>query len=254
MTDRAPINEELLHAFIDGELDPIEAARVSQAISSDVALSQKIAAFRADKAAIEQAYGPLVEQPLPPAWISRIKEETRQPRIPRLAPWAAIAAALVLALVSAVYFNNRPVPSGGEESIIREAIAARGHSLSPQQTLAARDVSQMRAIDRSMTDSLKMKLKAPDLGRMGYRLASAQVYADVPGGKAVELVYRGARNRDLTIYVRRPTSAVRFDQFKRDGLRICVWQDDVLGTVITGQISAAEMQRIASLAYTGLEI
>ncbi len=254
MTERPSVNEEQLHAFIDGELDEAESVRIAQAINDDTALSQKTAAFRSDKAAIQQVYGPLIDQALPLAWTARIEEGAHRRRIPQLASWAATAAALVLALVSAVYFNNRPIPSGGEESIIREAIAARSHSLSPQQTLAARDVSQMRAIDRSMADSLKMKLKAPDLGRMGYRLASAQVYEDVPGGKAVELVYRDARNRDLTIYVRRPTSAVRFDQFKRDGLRICVWQDDVLGTVITGQISAAEMQRIASLAYTGLEI
>jgi anti-sigma factor RsiW len=104
-----------------------------------------------------------------------------------------------------------------------------------------------------MTDSIRMKLRAPDLSRMGYRLASAKVYHNMPGGKAVELVYRGAGDRNLTIYIRRPTSAVRFDQFKRDGLRICVWQDEVLGTVIAGKLSAAEMQRIASLAYMGLE-
>ncbi len=75
-----------------------------------------------------------------------------------------------------------------------------------------------------------------------------------PGGKSVELRYRRrARNRDFALYVRHPSSAVRFDQYKRAGLRICVWQDDVLGTVMTGPISAAEMQRLASLAYTGLE-
>ncbi len=251
MTGRPSINEELLHAFIDDELSQAEHTRVAQMIAEDTALSQRVAAFRADKAALQQAYGPLAERPLPKEWIARIEEETGRRRIPQLAPWAAIAAALIVAVVSAIYF--RSAPADGEDGIIREAIAARSHALSPRETLVARDVAQARVIDRAMTNSLKMKLRAPDLARMGYKLASAQVYGGVPGGKAVELVYRGAGNRDLTIYVRRPTSAVRFEQFKRNGLRICIWQDDVLGTVITGTISAAEMQRIASLAYTGLE-
>lgn len=252
MTSRPSIDEELLHAFIDDELDEAEHARVAQIVAGDLGLSQKVAAFRADETALQQVYGPVAERPLPQEWIARIENAGRPRRIPRLTSWAAIAAALVIAILSAVYFRSIPVDK--EDGIVREAIAARSQSLSPRATFAARDVTQARAIDRAMSASLKMKLKAPDLARMGYRLASAQVYGDVPSGKAVELIYRGAGERRLTIYVRRPTSAVRFDQFKRDGLRICVWQDDVLGTVITGTISAAEMQRIASLAYTGLEI
>lgn len=251
MSDRPAINEDLLHAFIDGELDHDEAARVAQAVAGDAALSERVAGFQADKGAIAQLYGPLIEHPLPAEWIANIERQTRVRRLPRLAPWASIAAALVIAIASALYF--RPAPVSDQEAIIREAIAARSQSLSPQETLVAGNVTEARAIDRTMTDSIKMKLRAPDLSRMGYTLASAEVYDKVPGGKAVELVYRGADKRDLTIYIRRPNSAVRFDQFKRDGLRICVWQDEVLGTVIAGQISAAEMQRIASLAYTGLE-
>ncbi|MEI9932555.1 MAG: hypothetical protein WDM89_18960 [Rhizomicrobium sp.] len=251
MTGLFPVSDEQLHAFIDGELHPDETERIAKAIAEDTALSRQAAAYQADKAMIQNLFGPLVERPVPQAWIARIKQDARPHPVRRLAPWAAIAAALLIAVLSAPYFRNTPV--GGEDSIIREAIAARGHSLTPQETLEAQSAAQLQTINAAMAQSLKMKLKAPDLERMGYRLASAQVYGDVPGGKSVELVYRGAGRDDLTIYVRRPNSAVRFDQFKRNELRICIWQDDVLGTVITGHISAAQMQRIASLAYTGLE-
>jgi anti-sigma factor RsiW len=87
---------------------------------------------------------------------------------------------------------------------------------------------------------------------MGYRLATVQIYGGVPGGQAVELVYRGRENRVFTLYLRHSTSAPRFDQFQTSGIRVCIWQDDVLGTVMAGKMSAAEMQRLASLAYTGL--
>jgi len=33
---------------------------------------------------------------------------------------------------------------------------------------------------------------------------------------------------------------------------VCLWQDDVLSTVMVGKMAAAEMLRVASLAYNGL--
>ena len=33
---------------------------------------------------------------------------------------------------------------------------------------------------------------------------------------------------------------------------VCLWQDDVLSSVMLGEVSAAEMLRLASLAYSGL--
>jgi hypothetical protein len=52
--------------------------------------------------------------------------------------------------------------------------------------------------------------------------------------------------------VRRSDSAARFDQIDRRGLRVCIWQDDQISTVMAGNISAAVMQRLATLSYTGL--
>jgi hypothetical protein len=80
-----------------------------------------------------------------------------------------------------------------------------------------------------------------------------RVYGNAPAGKGVELLYRHKDNRVFALYLRRPSGAPRFDQYKQGKLRVCIWQDDVLGAVMTGEMSAAEMQRLASLAYTGLE-
>jgi hypothetical protein len=38
----------------------------------------------------------------------------------------------------------------------------------------------------------------------------------------------------------------------RGPVRICLWQDDVLASVMVGEMSSAEMLRVASLAYNGL--
>ena len=58
----------------------------------------------------------------------------------------------------------------------------------------------------------------------------------------------------FTLYLRRSDGTARFDQFERAGLRVCVWQDEQLGMVMAGNVSTAAMQRLASLAYTGLTL
>jgi anti-sigma factor RsiW len=121
-----------------------------------------------------------------------------------------------------------------------------------QQSFSAAAFATPEMADQMLTAALGMMLKAPDLNRMGYSLATIRTYSDVPGGSSVELDYRNAENRLFTLYLRRPSGPARIELLERAGTRICIWQDDVLGTVMLGEMSAGEMARLASLAYAGL--
>lgn len=37
-------------------------------------------------------------------------------------------------------------------------------------------------------------------------------------------------------------------------MQICIWQDEVIGSVMLGEMSAGEMARLASLAYSELSV
>ena len=245
------IRDEELHAFIDGELDAARNAEVADAARDDAALMEQIAAFRADKAMLAEVYAPLIDQKLPAEWLRQIRGEDRRRRSSWLAPITAIAASIVLLIAGLSTYHR--LPANGEEAIVREALAARADMLESKEVVAVASPSESGNANRILAAALRMRVKAPDLSRMGYKLETVRVYGNVPGGESVELRYRDARSRDFALYVRHPSSGVRFDQYKSAGLRVCIWQDDVLGTVMTGPISAAEMQRLASLAYTGLE-
>src|SRR5262249_37307875 len=105
---------------------------------------------------------------------------------------------------------------------------------------------------REISAALAMKAKAPVLTRYGYHLAAMKSYEADSKRRAVELVYANASGRELTLYVSRSARAPRFDQVESDGVRVCIWQDDIIGMVMAGNLSAAEMQRLATLAYDGL--
>ena len=62
---QATIRDEDLHAFIDGELEDADRARVDAAVNADPALGEQVAAFRADKARLVSLYGGGLNEPLP---------------------------------------------------------------------------------------------------------------------------------------------------------------------------------------------
>ena len=249
MSTRPVIAEEELHAFIDGELDPSRQAAIARALSEDAALADRVAKYRKDKERLASIYAPLLVRPVPSSWEIRIRQSRRSPtRRRELAAITAIAASLVL-VVGGIWFEstmNRP----HTRSIVSEALAARSGDLRPETTIVSGIDALAAGHEISM--ALAMKAKAPLLARFGYRLAAVKSYEADPNRRTVELVYANASGRELTLYVSRSVGAPRFDQFESGGLRICIWQDDVVGMVIAGKLSAAEMQRLATLAYDGL--
>jgi len=60
-------SDEMLMRFADGELDAEEMAVVEKAMESDDNLFARVAKFIETKAAAQAAFGPLLEEPVPPA-------------------------------------------------------------------------------------------------------------------------------------------------------------------------------------------
>jgi anti-sigma factor RsiW len=250
------ISKEDLHAFIDGELDPVRAAEFAKLVATDPVLSATVDAFRSDKKRLNEIYGMVPELPLPPKWLHVVENQPVRQRRSLGAYFSrpgfvAVAASLLLVVGLSLAYERIIVPN--EEAIVVEALAARQDSIRPAESFAAASLAP-EGRNQVLTTSLSMTLKAPDLSKMGYQLADIRVYSGIPGGKSVELSYRDAQNRLFTLYLRHPSSAPRVDLVERGDLRICIWQDDIIGSVMLGQMSAGEMARIASLAYAGLNL
>jgi anti-sigma factor RsiW len=252
------ISEHELHAFIDGELDEARSAEIASLLAADPALAARVEDFRSDRNRLQQVYGAPDTRPLPAEWLEQIGNRERArvlPFVPRFSRAAvglagALAASILIAIGAWFSFGN----GAGEDAIVAEALAARGDSMRAQQVVDVQVSGLPEARNQVLANALEMKLKTPDLAKIGYQLAAIRIYSGVPGGKAVELRYRGDENKVFTLYLRHPSSPARVDLFQRDGLRICIWQDDVIGTVMLGEMSAGEMARVASAAYAGLNL
>jgi anti-sigma factor RsiW len=244
------MRETDLHAYLDGALDPDRAEAVEAALRTDSALTAHLAAYRADKDLLKKVYGPLADRPVPEHLLALAQGRPAR----RATPWRrlAVLAATVMIAVGAAIGTALWRGQGPSGEIVEAAIAARQNA--GEQSFTVSDSRPRPAYDRAISTAVSMQVKVPSLAKMGYRLAAIRLYPHAAGGSAAELLYRDKQDRLFTLYLRRSDGAARFDQFERAGLRVCIWQDDQLGMVMAGNVSTAAMQRLASLAYTGLTL
>ncbi|MBX7197888.1 MAG: hypothetical protein K1X51_00760 [Rhodospirillaceae bacterium] len=234
MTGFEPLPEEDIHAFIDGELAPARARAVADRIAADPALAAKVAAYQTDKSLIASHYGPLLARPVPLAVQRAVRRRPRRVNFTRL----AMAASILIAVVAG--FGYRILLPGGD--VIGNAVAVHSGEVTGRTIVA--DAARI-------SETLGLTLKLPDLSKAGYTLSEVAV---VPGdrGKAVKIAYRSVAGEPFTLYLENSPGRERFEITKRGDVLVCLWQDDVLSTVMVGKMPAAEMLRVASLAYNGL--
>jgi anti-sigma factor RsiW len=249
MTAIDPVAEEELHAYIDGELPPGRARAVAAALESDPVLAARVAAFKADKAALAMAFGPIARQAVPAAWIARIEQAAAQPvhrDARRRVLWAVALAACVVLVLGRAAQLDRGLPDG---SILAQAEAAQQGRTPAVTRLTGAALADAASRDATLADAVGLKLRAPDLARMGWRLDEIDIYA-----KAAALRYSTVSGGTLTLFVRPSAGAPWFDLRKSGSIRECIWQDEVVGAVMMGDMSAGQMMRVAGAAYAALNL
>jgi hypothetical protein len=100
------IEPEMLMAYADGELGPIEARRVERAIAEDPALAARVEQHRALRARLDAHFAPVAGEPVPDRLAAMLSSNVvdlpqRRPRraLPAWSRWSgALAASLVLGL------------------------------------------------------------------------------------------------------------------------------------------------------------
>ena len=261
MIDPEPSEAEL-HAYVDGELDPMRRAAIERLLEDQPAVAARVAAYLTDReqlrralvGAASKAPDPrlveLIEQSTAPAaavWRGRGQSTTRVGGSLRgTMPTRRMAIAASLAAVAStggLAFWRWP----RDNSILLAAEAARGGSADE----AGEPTSPHS--DALLKAKTGLPVRAPDLRHFGFQLARLELYGQDGRGSA-QLRYHDATQRLLTIYVRRSDGTVRFDLLRHGSTRVCIWQDDVVGAVIIAPMSAGEMMRVASSAYTALNL
>ena len=113
------IEPEMLMAYADGELDPLNAKRVERAIAGDPALAQQVERHRALRKRISDSFAPVADEPVPDRLAALLKSNVIDLPAPKTRPivtrWreaTALAACLVLGLIIGIGVSRGPVSAG----------------------------------------------------------------------------------------------------------------------------------------------
>ncbi|HEV2533529.1 anti-sigma factor family protein, partial [Phenylobacterium sp.] len=118
----------MIIAYVDGELTGPARARFEAEIAADPALAAEVARHRALASRVNGAYAPVLGEPIPPQLlaVAAAANDRGRPGAGSLAPWAAIAASLVVGLVAGrmVLPEQGPLVSANGDLVARGQLAS----------------------------------------------------------------------------------------------------------------------------------
>jgi anti-sigma factor RsiW len=210
----------LLHAYLDGELDPVQAVEMERRLTTDPLLAaerDRIAALR--RVISEELPRELVPEDL----VTLVEHMGGVRREPARPSWRALAAAVVLAAAmasGATWFLLRPAPAEASAEVV---VASHMRALmAPQPT----DVSSSdrHTVKPWFNGRIPQAPQVVDLADKGFPLVGGRI--DVIGQQPVPtLVYRH-RQHLISLVAVPMGSAAAPDRQTIAGYNVLSWNDD----------------------------
>ena len=149
-------SNETLSAYADGELDAATAAAVEAAMANDLQIAQRIAEYRALQARLQQAFAPVLAEPVPERLLASARgapARQRPSNVSALQPrprarwswpqWGAMAASLVIGVLFGPLLlrsptGNTPIDTRGGQMLAHGTLErALSEQLASTQPAAA---------------------------------------------------------------------------------------------------------------------
>jgi anti-sigma factor RsiW len=258
MNDR-PIAEDDLHAYVDGRLDAARRAVVEAYLAGNPEAAAKVAAWRAQVAALHAAFDPVLREPIP----ARLRRG-RPPLWPRLARHAA-AAALYLLIGFAVGYGleqaeqdgwataTAPVAAGSfpERAAVAHVVYAP-EVRHPVEVLAKEEAH----LAAWLSKRLGTRVRVPKLAEAGYELVGGRLLPDA-AGMAGQFMYEDAQGRRVTLYLKVDEAARNETAFlwaRVQDVEVCFWIDRRIGYALAGAVDRKELDRLAHIIYRQLNV
>jgi anti-sigma factor RsiW len=246
------VNEDDLHAYVDGALDPVRRLQVEAWLAAHAEDAQRVADWTEQNRALHAVFDSVLNEPLPLDLVRAAAGHSRM--TPR---WRGIAAAIVLVATGASgFFIGRQ----SVEPVLIAALprdAALAHVVySPEQRHPVEvDAAHAEHLTAWLSKRLGTQLAAPDFTTQGFELLGGRLLSGGEGPVA-QFMYEDAGGQRVTLYVRRTrdqSDTTAFRHARENDVEVFYWIDQEMGYALSGKIEHASMQRLADTAYLQLE-
>ena len=109
------VTDEMLIAYVDGELSEADRTLVDSAVAADPALLETLEKHRRMKARVFGAFASVLDEPVPERLVEAAKPSNvvslAERRRPALPTWAAVAATLVVGVTAGLMVPRGPQPT-----------------------------------------------------------------------------------------------------------------------------------------------
>lgn len=259
-----PVTETDLQAYVDAALSAARRLEVEAFLAAHPAEAERLAAYRAQKQALQALFRPVLEEALPEQLLqAALPPAVNGPKRPFLARWslARMAAGLLVALLGGVagwlgHAQYQPADSLARLAPLPRQAAVAHVVFSPD----VRRPVEVRAEQEDqlvawLSKRLGTPVRPPRLGGLGYELIGGRL---LPGntGPVAQFMYHDASGQRLTLYVT-TEHTVRQDtgfRFAQEGpVNVFYWIDDKFGYALSAGIDKGELARVATAVYEQLE-
>jgi anti-sigma factor RsiW len=256
--DRDPIDDELLSAWVDGELDgqPEQRERVEAWLREHPQDAARVRQWVADRDALRERLAPELDAAVPPHLRALVLGPTAAPAPAPSRRWlqAALAAGLLLMGGVIGVLLGRQWPAA--ESVVAAPggwvqRAAFAHSVYvPEPRHAVEVKAQEEHLARWLTRRIDVPVKLFDLREFGFELVGGRLLPDGPG-KSAQLMYQDAQGLRVTVYLRKPDegtdAAFRYE--RQADLGMFYWVESGAGYALVGALPKEQLLALAESIY-----
>jgi anti-sigma factor RsiW len=258
------IDDEILSAWVDGELDATERERVRAWLTSHPEDMARVQAWLADRAALAELFKPVLQEPAPEALRAIVWRGQGRLQAPR---WAIAAAAAGLLVAGAVLGGGgvwqwqqqrhaqqlaqlrlQLAPGTAQGWVQRAAFAHSIYVAEPRHAVEVK--AQEEHLSRWLTRRIDIPVKLFDLREQGFELVGGRLLPDGPG-KSAQLMYQDAQQRRVTVYLRKPEegSEVAFRYEQHGKLGMFYWVEEGAGYALVGELPRATLLALCEAIY-----
>ncbi len=247
------ITEEMLHAFVDGQLSMDDMQAVEDYLNAHPEKAEEIADWSAQNDAIRAIFPPEDTPTIV------VQAPANTPNAPRFGMGAMAAAAAVLLALGVgggwLARGQNGLDPTQVATLVDQAVTAHlVYSIDPHRPVEVK-ASEEETLVRWLSNRVGEPLQAPDLSTRGFDLIGGRLVSATEG-PAAQFMYENGDGTRITLFaVQGSSGQLASFQFNENGEeRSFYWEDDRLTYALVGAVEKDDLSQLAQLVYQQLDI
>lgn len=273
------VDDVMLMAYVDGEVDAASAREIERAIASDPAIAARARAFRDSATLTRAAYADALHEPVPDRLIAALgavgAPTTSAPNVvtlsrpsrpaKQLVGWAMAAslAALVIGGAGGVYYGKQSerLPAGMQvvsvdrwlDNVVEYYNVYAKNLSEKDRLLVDFNAENIPELENWFGQRLNRKLAVPDLSSFGLAPQGGR-FVIISGKPAAQFVYYSASGELVTLVIAFNDAPQMYGQFATRGdVNIVHWRKAGYAYALVSKIEMGKLHKIADSAWHALD-